>query len=110
MGRPSWTLCRSVRWRLCDTTAWKALHELGKQGRVTRVKGRGTFVRSYTLLRAINRISGVRKNVIEPGPKPSTRLIRFHLRSEEHRQVINGCEFRLKGPFCEIEGFATLIA
>lgn len=89
--------------QVSNTTARKALLELEKEGWVTRVKGKGTFVRDYTVLRAINRIFGFTKNMLEAGRKPSTRLIGFHLRDGDHSQVINGRRFTLKGPYCEIE-------
>ena len=91
------------KYRVSNTTARKALHELEKEGWVTRVKGKGTFVRDYTVVRAINRIFGFTKNMIEAGRKPATRLLGFHLRNTDHTQTINGRAFTLKGPFCEIE-------
>ena len=90
-------------YQVSNTTARKALHELEKEGWVTRVKGKGTFVRDLTVVRAINRIFGFTKNMIEAGRKPATKLIGFHLRNTDHTQTINGREFTLKGPHCEIE-------
>jgi len=89
--------------KVSNTTARKALHELEKEGWVVRVKGKGTFVRDFTVVRAINRIFGFTKNMVEAGRKPATKLIGFHLRTGDHSQIINGREFTLKGPFCEIE-------
>ena len=91
------------KYQVSNTTARKALHELEKEGWVTRVKGKGTFVRDLTVVRAINRIFGFTKNMIEAGRKPTTRLVGFHLRNKDHTQTINGRAFTLKGPFCEIE-------
>jgi GntR family transcriptional regulator len=91
------------RYHVSNTTARKALHELEKEGWVTRVKGKGTFVRDFTVVRAINRIFGFTKNMLEAGRKPTTRLLGFHLRSQDHTQTINGRAFTLKAPFCEIE-------
>src|SRR6187549_4296707 len=76
--------------KVSNTTARKALHELEKEGWVTRVKGKGTFVRDFTVVRAINRIFGFTKNMLEAGRKPSTELIGFHLRNEDCTQTING--------------------
>jgi len=91
------------KYKVSNTTARKALHELEKGGWVTRVKGKGTFVRDQTVVRAINRIFGFTKNMVEAGRKPTTKLIGFHLRNDDHTQVVNGREFTLKGPHCEIE-------
>ena len=91
------------KYRVSNTTARKALHELEKESWVTRVKGKGTFVRDYTVVRAINRIFGFTKNMTEAGRKPATKLVGFHLRASDHTQTINGRAFTLKGPFCEIE-------
>jgi len=91
------------KYKVSNTTARKALHELEKGGWVTRVKGKGTFVRDPTIVRAINRIFGFTKNMVEAGRKPTTKLIGFHLRYDDHSRVINGREFALKGPYCEID-------
>ena len=91
------------KYKVSNTTARKALHELEKAGWVTRVKGKGTFVRNNTVERSINRIFGFTKNMLEAGRKPSTKLIGFHLREGDHVRTINGREHTLKGPFCEIE-------
>lgn len=91
------------RFKVSNTTARKTLHELEKEGWVTRVKGKGTFVRDQTVVRSIDRIFGFTKNMLEAGRKPATSLIGFHLRKSDHSQTINGREFTLKNPFCEIE-------
>jgi GntR family transcriptional regulator len=91
------------RYKVSNTTARKALHELEKEGWVTRVKGKGTFVRDQTVVRAINRIFGFTKNMVEAGRKPSTKLTGFRLHEADHTQTINGRAFTLKGPYCEIE-------
>ena len=91
------------RYNVSNTTARKALLELEKAGYVTRVKGKGTFVRDFTVVRAINRIFGFTKNMLEAGRKPCTRLRGFHLREGEHTQIVNGRSYTMVGPYCEIE-------
>jgi GntR family transcriptional regulator len=91
------------QYRVSNTTARKVLYELEKGNWVTRVKGKGTFVRDFTVVRAINRIFGFTKNMLEAGRKPETKLLGFHLREDDHAQTINGRRFALKGPYCEIE-------
>jgi GntR family transcriptional regulator len=91
------------RYGVSNTTARKVLHEMEREGWVTRIKGKGTFVRDFPVVRAINRIFGFTRNMIEAGRKPTTKLIGFHLREGDHSQTINGRLFTMKGPFCEIE-------
>jgi len=91
------------KFQVSNTTARKALHELEKDGWVVRVKGKGTFVKDKTVVRSINRIFGFTKNMLEAGRKPATRLIGFHLHNMDYKQTVNGREFTLKGPYCEIE-------
>lgn len=91
------------KFRVSNTTARKALHELEKEGWVSRVKGKGTFVKDKTVVRSINRIFGFTKNMVEAGRRPTTRLIGFHLHSVDHQQTINGKTYTLKGPYCQIE-------
>lgn len=92
-----------AKYQVSNTTARKALHELEKEGWVTRVKGKGTFVRDFTVVRTINRIFGFTKNMVEAGRKPTTKLIGFHLREADYSQTINSRQFTIKGPLCEIE-------
>ena len=91
------------KYQVSNTTARKVLHELEKAGLATRVKGKGTFVRDYAVVRAINRIFGFTKNMMEAGRKPTTKLLGFHLHDGDHTQSINGRTITLRGPFCEIE-------
>jgi GntR family transcriptional regulator len=92
-----------AKYQVSNTTARKALHEMEKTGWVTRVKGKGTFVRNYTVERSINRIFGFTKNMVEAGRKPSTKLIGFHLRKGDRNVTVNGRDFTMKGSYCEIE-------
>jgi len=92
------------RYKVSNTTARKALHELEKAGWVQRVRGKGTFVsRQATVERSVSRIFGFTKNMLEAGRKPSTRLMGFHLRYRDHSQIVNGKEYTLRAPCCEIE-------
>jgi len=91
------------KYTVSNTTARKALHELEKEGWVIRRKGKGTYVKDFRVLLAINRIFGFTKNMLEAGRKPSTRLLGFHLRDGDRSQTVNGRTYTLKGPYCEIE-------
>ncbi|MDE3068514.1 MAG: GntR family transcriptional regulator [Verrucomicrobiota bacterium] len=91
------------RYQVSNTTARRVLHELEKAGWANRVRGKGTFVCDFAVLRSIDRIFGFTKNMLEAGRKPGTRLLGFHLRNENHTRTINGRTITLDAPFCEIE-------
>jgi len=92
------------QYAVSNTTARKALHELEKAGWVKRIRGKGTYVsKNTTVERSVSRIFGFTKNMLEAGRKPSTKLMGFHLRYHDHSQIVNGKEYVLRAPFCEIE-------
>jgi GntR family transcriptional regulator len=91
------------KFQVSNTTARKALHELEREGWVTRIKGKGTFVKDQTVVRAIDRIFGFTKNMVEAGRKPATKLTGFQLHNSDHQQTVNGRQFTLQGPYCQIE-------
>ncbi len=92
-----------AKYKVSNTTARKTLHELEKAGWVTRIKGKGTFVRNNTVERPVTRIFGFTKNMIEAGRKPTTKLLGFHLRDKDRKLALNGRTYVLKKPYCEIE-------
>jgi GntR family transcriptional regulator len=69
--------------QISNTTARKVLLELERGGWVMRVKGKGTFVRDFAVVRAIDRIFGFTRNMVEAGRKPTTRLLGFHLQEPD---------------------------
>lgn len=92
-----------AQYEVSNTTARKALHELERDGWVERVRGQGTFVKRNPVVRTINRIFGFTRNMVEAGRKPATRLMGFHIRKGNLTKIINGKEYVLKGPYCEID-------
>jgi GntR family transcriptional regulator len=90
-------------YKVSNTTARRALHELEQEGWVTRCKGRGTFVSHDVIVRSIDRIFGFTRNMVEAGRTPATRLLGFRLHDKSRAQMINGRSYKLKGPYCEIE-------
>ena len=90
------------RYRVSNTTARKVHQELERTGWVTRVKGKGTYVRDKRVNRSATRILGFTKNMVEAGRRPSTRLISVKVRRQGRRMSINGRQYHLAGPVCEI--------
>ncbi len=86
-----------------NTTARKALQELEQSGWVTRIKGKGTFVRNRTIERSATRILGFTKNMIEAGRTPSTKLVGLHLFEPSRSISINNRQYTLEGPLCKIQ-------
>jgi len=87
---------------ISNTTARKVHHELERSGWVTRIKGKGTYVRGRRVDRSADRILGFTRNMIESGRAPSTRLISADTRDKDRALSINGRRYVLRGPLCEI--------
>ncbi len=91
------------KYKVSNTTARKALHETEKAGWVKRVKGKGTYVRSDSVGRSINRILGFTRNMLEEGRVPSTKVIDVGVQRPGHCVTIHGRRYTLKGPLCRIQ-------
>lgn len=89
-------------YKVSNTTARKVHQELERAGWVTRIKGKGTYVRGSRVDRSVDRILGFTKNMIEAGRVPSTRLISAKLRRRGRTLVINSRRYVLSGPVCQI--------
>lgn len=90
-------------YNVSNTTARKVHQELERAGWVTRIKGKGTYVRGSRVDRSADRILGFTKNMVEAGRVPSTRLISAKLRRRGQTLVINSRRYVLSGPVCEIK-------
>jgi GntR family transcriptional regulator len=91
------------KYKVSNTTARKALHEIEKAGWVKRIKGRGTYVCRNSVGRSINRILGFTRNMLEEGRVPSTKVIDVRIMRSSHSVAIRGRRYTLKGPLCRIQ-------
>jgi len=85
-----------------NTTARRALQELDRRGWVTRIKGRGTFVRQLPVERTVDRILSFTRNMREAGRTPSTRLLGVRVSRSSKSLTVHGREYRLPGPLYEV--------
>ncbi len=85
-----------------NTTARKAIAELDAGGWVSRIKGKGTFVRERDVSRSANRILGFTRNMIEAGFSPSTKALDARQVNEDYSAVINGRRYIMNGPVYKI--------
>jgi GntR family transcriptional regulator len=90
------------RYGVSNTTARKALQEIEKTGWGIKIKGKGTFVRTKNVVRAVNRILSFTNNMIEAGYTPSTKVLHRGLIREGYSAVINGRRYTMKGPVYKI--------
>jgi len=88
---------------ISNTTARKVHTELERAGWVTRIKGKGTFVRGNPVDRSVDRILGFNRNMIQAGRQPSTKLISAKVRKAGCSKTINNRRYSLAGPICEIK-------
>jgi len=88
---------------ISNTTARKVLLELERGGWVTRIKGRGTYVRQNRVERTVGRILSFTRNMLEAGRKPSTRLLGIKVLRQSRSQLVNKREYTLPGPIYQVE-------
>jgi GntR family transcriptional regulator len=69
---------------------------------VTRIKGRGTYVRQDRVGRPVSRILSFTRNMAEAGRTPSTRLLSAEVAHGARSLQANNREFHLPGPFYEV--------
>ncbi len=91
------------KYKVSNTTARKALHEIENAGWVTRIKGKGTYVRQRIIERSATRILGFTKNMIEAGRKPATRLVSIDAFEKIYSATIGNRLYTLKEPLCKIQ-------
>ena len=90
------------RYGVSNTTARKALMEIERSGWAVRIKGRGTFVRSGSVLRSASKILSFTRNMVESGLRPSTRVLERGVAEEGYAEVINGRRYAMQGPVYRI--------
>jgi GntR family transcriptional regulator len=91
-----------AQYRISNTTARKVLLELEREGWVTRIKGRGTYVRQDRVGRSVSRILSFTRNMVEAGRTPSTRLLRVRVVHGARSLQVNTRQYHLAGPFYEV--------
>lgn len=87
---------------ISNTTARKVLLELERGGWVTRIKGRGTFVRQSRIERTVNRILSFTRNMTEAGRQPSTRLLGIRPLRQSRSFELRGRTWTLPAPLYEV--------
>ena len=91
------------KYKVSNTTARKVLHEIENKGWVTRIKGKGTYVRTKEIERSVTRILGFTKNMLEAGHQPSTKVLDARLLRDGYSQTVNGRCYKIKGPVYKIK-------
>jgi GntR family transcriptional regulator len=90
------------RYKVSNTTARKILQEIELAGWATKIKGKGTYVRTKNVDRPVTRILGFTKNMIEMGFQPTTTLLKTRVVKKGYSSMINGRRYFLRGPVCMI--------
>ena len=90
-------------YRVSNTTARKVLQKIEHGGWVIKVRGKGTFVKDFTVGRAATKILSFTKNMTDQGLVPSTRLIKKELLQNDIVIVISGKSYIIPKPVFEIQ-------
>ena len=86
------------RYKVSNTTARKILQEIELAGWAIKVKGKGTYVKTQNVDRAVTRILGFTKNMIESGYHPTTKLLDARVVRKGYSANINRRRYSLPGP------------
>ncbi len=88
--------------RVSNTTARKILQQIETAGWVTRIKGKGTFVRRANVERSVNKILSFTSNMREAGYTPRTKVLDARVIGEGHSAQLNGREYTMEGAVYKI--------
>lgn len=91
-----------ARHGISNTTARKVLLELERGGWVTRIKGRGTYVRQNRVERTVSRILSFTRNMLDAGRTPSTKLLSMRAERGARSLVVHDRQYTLVGPLYEV--------
>ena len=90
-------------YRVSNTTARKVLGEIEKAGWVTRIKGKGTFVKSSGIInRSATKILSFTKNMRQAGLIPKTKLLEKKIIRSGKHTTVTGRTYAIKNPVCKI--------
>jgi DNA-binding GntR family transcriptional regulator len=89
-------------YEISNTTARKVLREIEAAGWVTRVKGKGTYVRDRSVERSAVKILSFTTNMLQAGLKPSTTALDARSTPSGHSAVVNGRRYTMKGPVFKV--------
>jgi GntR family transcriptional regulator len=90
-------------YQVSNTTARKVLQEIEKAGWVSRVKGKGTFVKATGIInRSATKILSFTKNMRQAGLLPRTKLLDKRIIRAGKQTTISGRTYSIKNPVCRI--------
>ncbi len=90
-------------YRVSNTTARKVLGEIERAGWVTKIKGKGTFVKSSGIInRSATKILSFTKNMRQAGLIPKTKLLEKKIIRSGKHTTVTGRTYAIKNPVCKI--------
>ena len=89
--------------QVSNTTARKVLHEIEQAGWVTKIKGKGTFVKNSGIInRSATKILSFTKNMRQAGLVPKTILLDMQIIKGGKQTTVTGRTYSIKKPVCKI--------
>jgi GntR family transcriptional regulator len=89
--------------QVSNTTARKVLQEIERAGWVTRIKGKGTFVKNSAIInRSATKVLSFTKNMRQAGLVPRTRLLDKQIIQKGKQTTVSGRTYSIRKPVCKI--------
>jgi len=90
-------------YKVSNTTARKVLHEIERAGWVTKIKGKGTFVKNSGIInRSATKILSFTKNMRQAGLVPKTKLLDKRIIKSGKHTTVSGRTYSIRNPVCKI--------
>jgi len=89
-------------YKVSNTTARKALQETEIEGWITKIKGKGAFVRTEAVERRINKILSFTDNMLQSGRSPTTRVLDSRILQSDYFARINGRKYTIRAPVFKV--------
>ena len=89
-------------YNVSNTTARKVLQEIENAGLAVKIRGKGTFVKDFTVGRSATKILSFTRNMIDLGLTPSTVILDSEIIDKDWSITVSGKLYSVPGPIFKL--------